>query len=216
MNFSIRRLANSGGRWIVLVGLIWCAAGANALADDGPAMNRETAYRHLRRAEDAQQRNDWAAAVQELSMADAIYRVLIRTAPEWEQDYYQFRLETCERQLRLVERRSGQSREVLIDQEPEHSPLHEDRYRVLYHALRAENEALHRQVAQLEEEIELLLEMEEIERERAARRQASTPQPNVVPAPPPVPPAADVVEEESPSTSRPGLPILRERRPLPR
>lgn len=209
-------------RWFIMGGLVWIAAISGVLAE-APPMDRETAYRHLRRAEDAQLRNDWAAAVQDLHMADAMYRVLIRTAPDWEQDYFRFRMESCERQLRMIERRSGVARAEWMDREPQHSPLRVDRYRVLYHALRVENEALQQRVAQLEEEVELLLEMEEIEQARDARRQTNEVPSPVLATPPPVvqspvvvPNAEVTAEEPAQPESRPAFPVLRERRPLPR
>ncbi len=179
-------------------------------------VDRDTAYRYLRRAEMAQQRNDWGPAVQDLTMAMTLYRMLLTDAPEWEQDYFRFRRETCERQLRVIEQRTGVSRDEWMERDSR-SPGRESSYRDLYAALQIENEQLRRQIKRLEDEIELLLEMEELERDRLERHRQATmdtaPRPAQMESAVPVPPPA--LEEPVEEPQQVG-PTIRGRRPLAR
>ena len=156
--------------WALPAVVLWCATGRAEQPEDSPLFEREEAYRLIRRADDAQHRNDWAAAVQDYAMAQAIYRTLRDTAPNWEQDYFQFRIDDSERKLRLIEQRTDLSRDEWMEREPRFSPARVERYRVLYHALRRENEQLRQRIAALEADLELLLEMEELERDRRRTR----------------------------------------------
>lgn len=177
--------------------------------------DRSIAYEWLRRGDHRRDRKEWPEAAQAYQMALVIYRSLSIETPEWEQDYFNFRINQCERELAMIEHTTGRSPEEWLARGEVLTPAEADRYRELYVAVQEENQRLRAVLARkeseielLEEEIEHLLEMEEIENERREQRESSAPaSPEGTPLPESSsenPPASSLGRPpESPAPARP-------------
>ncbi len=138
-------------------------------ADDFP-FDRSDAYRQLRQGDQARERREWIDAVHAYQTAVDMYRALRSRAPEWEREYFRFRIDYGQRELALIERQTGQSIEEWLARAGPAAPSDLARYQALYRAMLEENEALRRRVAALEDELDAYIEMEEIEQQRAEQR----------------------------------------------
>lgn len=152
---------------------------AAASAEEGarsPDVTRSDAYRLLRRGDKLRERREWAEAAQAYYSALSAYQLLAQDAPVWEQDYYEFRLEYCERELAMIVRATGVAVDEWLAEQAVERPAEADEYRVRFYSLQEENRYLRNRLDELEEELELYREMEEIERdrERQRMRQAET------------------------------------------
>lgn len=148
--------------WVILF-LIACA---QVSAEEVVSFTQETALEALRRGDRARDRRQWADAVQSYRAAGDMYRVLARNAPDWEQDYFRFRLQTVDREVGLIERQTGRSQAEWLEEPLFDWAAHAEQFRILYVAVSEENRILRERIAALEEEIDLLIELEEIDARR--------------------------------------------------
>jgi hypothetical protein len=136
--------------------------------------NRAEAYRYLRRGDQARDRRDWVDTVHAYQTALDMYRVLGRRAEGWEQDYFQFRIAYCERELEMVTTQSGRSVADWLAESGEVSPTEAERYRTLYLSLLEENRRLQAHIQILEDELDIFMELEEIDQSRQERQETET------------------------------------------
>lgn len=129
------------------------------------ALERADAYQMLRRGDHARDRREWAKAIEAYQLALDTYRLLGRGAATWEEDYFTFRQEHCEREIRLIEQQTGRAADAWL-QVGSASARDAQHYRSLYLEMRQDYERLRHQVIRLENDIEVLIEMAEIEEER--------------------------------------------------
>lgn len=151
--------------------LIWCLV-LPLYAEEAPprTMERADAYQLLRRGDQARDRREWAKAIEAYQLALDTYRLIGRNVPAWEEDYFNFRQEYCEREIRLIEQQTGRAAEAWL-QVGSASARDAQHYRSLYLEMRSDYERLRRQVERLETEVDTLLEMAEIEEERMQARE---------------------------------------------
>lgn len=134
------------------------------------SFDRAEAYQLLRRGDHARDRREWAQAVEAYQLALDTYRLLSRGAAAWEEDYFNFRIDHCEREIRLIEQQTGRAAMAWL-QVGSASARDAQHYRSLYLEMRQDYERLRRQVIRLENDIEVLIEMAEIEEERQQARE---------------------------------------------
>lgn len=167
-------------RYLVCVlGLCAVLAGTTAwAADEEPEeslqFNRGEAYRYLRRGDMARDRRDWVDTVHAYQTALDMYRLLGRRAEGWEQDYFQFRISYCERELAMVSAQTGRSVADWLAESGEVSPTEAERYRTLYLSLLEENQRLQRQIEALQGELEIYMELEMIDQSRMEQQELET------------------------------------------
>ncbi len=134
------------------------------------SFDRAEAYQLLRRGDHARDRREWAQAIEAYQLALDTYRLLSRAAAAWEDDYFNFRIDHCEREIRLIEQQTGRAADAWL-QVGSASARDAQHYRSLYLEMRQDYERLRRQVIRLENDIEVLIEMAEIEEERQQARE---------------------------------------------
>lgn len=146
-------------------------------ADPEVSVGRAEAHDFMLRGDQARDRRQWAEAIRSYQAALEMFRMLRGEAPRWEQDYFDFRKDYCRREIRLIEQQTGRSAEAWLEEETTLQAADAERYRLLYHTMRRENERLREKILELEDDLELMLEMEELERQReqAQRRREITP-----------------------------------------
>ncbi len=148
----------------------WRAAADTDDAADAPEFTRSDAYRMLRRGDELRERREWAEAAHRYYRAREKYRSLAEGAPAWEQDYFNFRISYCERELAMIVRATGRSVEEWLAERDGAEPIRAEDYRARYLTLLEENRYLRNRLQEALEELELYQEMEDIERDRARRR----------------------------------------------
>lgn len=166
----LRRLSAAGA--LCGIGLLlWSAPVINAQEPEtSEVVDRDVAYRLLRRGDQARERRDWVVAVHAYQTALDMYRLLARQVPEWDRDFVTFRMDYCRRELALIEQETGDSVSTWLDRMGPSSPVDAERYRVLYRAMLEENRKLREQVDALETELLHYMDREAMEEEDGAPR----------------------------------------------
>ena len=154
---------------LLMVGMLLSTAHTvnSAQPDDSPvSVSRAGAHRFMIQGDQARDRRQWAEAIRSYQAAMEIFRVVGADAPAWDQDYYSFREEYSRREIRLIERQTGRTAEAWLETVETLTAADAERYRLLYHAMQRENQQLRERVEELEDDLELMLEMEELDRQR--------------------------------------------------
>jgi hypothetical protein len=186
---------------LMLLGLIVWTSSATAADDTEPA--RKEAYQLLRRGDQLRDLRDWTEAIRSYQDALGRYRVLAAAAPEWEQDYYRFRITHGEREIARIVRETGRDEAHWLGTAVVEIPQQvvEDPYRAMYEAMVEENRYLRSRIEVLEADLAMFEEMDEIEGQREFQRMEN---PSVI-----EPDPASPQQQDAPVVVVPARPVPR-------
>ncbi len=145
---------------------------STATASQETEPERREAYQLLRRGDQLRDLREWSEAIRAYQDALARYHVLAASAPEWEQDYYRFRITHGEREIARIVRETGKDEAHWLGTGAEANTQNTvvDPYQAMYEAMVEENRYLRSRIEVLEADLAMYEEMEEMESQREYRR----------------------------------------------